>query len=224
MTKQIPILFSHDMIQASIDNRKTQTRRTKGLERINICPDDWVLLDLDENTGIAQFQYKQSNVVVSLTCPYGGTGDRLYLKEDHKLIHLYRERKETLQVDYRFNYNDSGSRRFEIYSLDLDIQAKLDSTKSWGKWRSKLLCFKFMSRVWYERTDLKIQRVQDISEWDAKAEGCYSNPAITSTGQDGTDYRRMFQHLWDSINKDRDHGWHRNEWVWAVSFRRIDKV
>ena len=76
-----------------------------------------------------------------------------------------------------------------------------------------------------EITDVRVQRIGEITEEDAQAEGvvedgslCYMNDARSHQHLDA---RNRFACLWDSINAKRGYGWDTNPWVWAISFRRL---
>ena len=69
---------------------------------------------------------------------------------------------------------------------------------------------RWASRINLEITDIRVERVQDITEEDAKAEGVDWYPAMRAN--------RLFQSLWDSINAKRGYAWDVNPWVWVVEF------
>jgi hypothetical protein len=91
---------------------------------------------------------------------------------------------------------------------------------------------RWASRITLEVTDVRVQRVQDISEEDALSEGVFKKIGATEIGDDietvtggvliyadPSQARHEYRRLWDSI-----HGtgaWDRNDWVWAISFRRV---
>lgn len=102
------------------------------------------------------------------------------------------------------------------------------ATPAWHKRPSQFM-FRKHSRITLEIASVRVERVQDISEADARAEGADPefeidvatfvrgsfDPATAST------YRLGFKHLWDSINKARGYGWSANPGVWVVSFKRL---
>lgn len=113
-----------------------------------------------------------------------------------------------------------------------------------GRLRQGMHMPRWASRITLTVTDVRVQRLQEISEADAKAEGMWSYQTTECDGDprlDGNAYRETcwhwrrdieegdgystaksaFQHLWDSLNVDRGHGWDANPWVAAYTFRPI---
>jgi hypothetical protein len=82
---------------------------------------------------------------------------------------------------------------------------------------------KWACRLWLEVEATRVERVQDITEADAIAEGV-EGPSDTPVcvGDCRTAYGK-FHDLWDSINSASGHGWDRNEWVWVVAYRHIEQ-
>ena len=84
-------------------------------------------------------------------------------------------------------------------------------------WRPSIHMPKLAARIWLEITRVQVEKVQDITEADAKAEG-----AEPVCGLDQKpDYRGGFYFLWDSINAKRGFGWDVNPWVWVVEFKVV---
>jgi len=75
---------------------------------------------------------------------------------------------------------------------------------------------RWASRITLEVTDVRVQRVQEISEEDANAEGMVGSPLHGKFW-----YRENFAGLWDTINAKRGHPWASNPWVWAITFQRL---
>ena len=95
-------------------------------------------------------------------------------------------------------------------------------------WKSSRFMPKLAARLFFEIINIRVERLQDISEVDAKQEGVmvrkghkvkhlWSNePAKQIT------HRQMFEGLWESINDKRGYGWESNPWVWVIEFKRIE--
>lgn len=83
---------------------------------------------------------------------------------------------------------------------------------------SPLFMPRWASRITLEITDVRVQRVQDISVEDAGAEGCgLPDPARGFLGEP----RKVFHLLWESIN-GKKHPWAENPWVWVLTFCKVD--
>jgi hypothetical protein len=84
------------------------------------------------------------------------------------------------------------------------------------RWKPSIHMPREAARLFLRVTDVRAQRVQDISEEDATAEGCYClyEAAIPFQRLDG----QSFQALWDSINAKRGYGWDTNPFIWAYTF------
>ena len=121
-------------------------------------------------------------------CPYGCAGDRLWVRETWK--HAARS-----PVWYRAT----------------------DEGECEGPWTTPIFMPRWASRIMLEITGLRVERVQEISESDAKAEGCSSSDPDSG---DNPTYRRYFQELWESIN-GKKHPWANNDWVWVITFKRV---
>lgn len=152
-----------------------------------------------------------------LHCPYGGPGDRLWVRET-------------------FNRTDPGGLNGLYYY-------RADTGFPWGDayigieaWKPSIFMPREASRITLEITDVRLERVQDISEADAIAEGLYKFSGRQLCGMpevDTWDGRNFFYHpdtraarfdywnLWDKINAKRGFGWDKNPWVWVITFKRI---
>jgi hypothetical protein len=84
------------------------------------------------------------------------------------------------------------------------------------KWTPSIFMKRQHSRITLEITDVRVERVQDITEADAQAEGA------AKYAYHDTPYRYGFQFLWNFINDERGFGWDVNPWVWVVEFRRVE--
>lgn len=141
-------------------------------------------------------------------------GDRIWVRETHALTnkHAYRL---SVGVDQRVNpANDYDA---SVY------RACFDRSTSGLRWRPSIHMPRWASRITLEVTDLRYQRLQDITGVDALAEGCKG--FVSHDGEDGLSPREEFRDLWDSLNGTprkpggQDISWQANPWVMAVTFR-----
>lgn len=223
--KERPILFSASMVHAIMDGRKTETRRTRGLDKINEEPDRWRYVGVASmKHGIHAFHDARANVTVEITCPYGVPGDRLWVREtwapmwsedcnncdsDPDLLDE-RDNCEHFYVEYRA---DTGRKRPGDWP---DPEPNGDFAGAPG-WKPSIHMPRWASRITLEVTSVRAERVQDITEAGAKAEG------VVSSWYENA--RSAFRALWDSINgKKPGRAWEDNPWVWVVGFGMLRKV
>lgn len=124
------------------------------------------------------------------TCPYGQPGDRLWVREKWACL-------------------DPTKRTRVLYAVDRGPKDYL--------WHSPIFMPRWASRLTREITAVRVERVQDITEEDAWAEGFNDDDGYSSA-------RMWFMNIWDSINAKRGYGWDANPWVWVISFKRIRGV
>lgn len=206
--KERPILFSTPMVRAILDGRKTMTRRiVKPQPHIH----HWEIFKsykqtvsvLDTTSGpVYQFNDWNSEKGLShdrnieVKCPYGQVGDILWVRETWKYLDLGPE--------------DSGF----VYKASENGKAWQANDESWT-WKSSIHMPKEACRIRLEITNVRVERLKDISEEDAKAEGVQFNPqapaSITNKGS--------FAKLWQSINGQES--WDMNPWVWVIEFKKI---
>ena len=162
--KERPIIFSGPMVRAILDGTKTQTRLLVKQSPI-AAGVDWALW-YDEKMD-AQMS---STHFARLRCPYGVIGDRLWVREtfycDHMLFGTVRSRRTDAPID--------EMKRMLYYRADVP-SGKFEDADYWGEpgshWKSPIAMPRWASRITLEITDVRVQRLQDITEDDAKAEG-----------------------------------------------------
>lgn len=213
-----PILFSAPMVRALLDGRKTQTRRV-----LKPQP-DWLPEVRSTRNGNGPFFWPVGALgqqcgrpVLAKEARYA-VGDRLWVRETWCEGFDYDEDDKPLNCD-------SGPRIFYAASecprwYDTDADEWRDSPK----WRPSIFMRRAASRLTLTVTDVRVERLQDISEEDAIAEGIEH---VTTTNS-GHFYRNFqnpdcplmaygaYRSLWDSINGDG--AWEANPWVTAISF------
>ena len=215
MTNARPILFSPPMIRALLEGRKTQTRRIikpqpqpndgKGLHPVRPyhTPQGkwtWVLAATGHGDGTSG-EY----------CPYGQAGDLLWVRESYA----------PKRVD--------GSPHVPLYRADHPTDDRVPG--QYGRpWKPSIHMPRYASRLSLEITDVRVQRLQDISEEDAIAEGIQVDEC-GHTVHEGDDIawgsaKGAFAELWESIHGDGS--WAANPWVWVLAFNvhhgNVDKL
>lgn len=203
------ILMSGDMVRAILDGTKSQTRRVvkfpAHVSQKNCVPMRWE--EQPEAWRLAG-QYGGQQLICSRTDdvgvwaiqgPYGEPGDRLWIRETW--------------CPYP---------KKPIYRADYGAFTPLRDGFG-GPWKPSIYMPRRASRLTLEITDVRVQRLQEISQADAKAEGAQIPEIIyPDSPREAYVYAENFRLIWDSLNKKRGHGWDTNPFVWAISFRRIE--
>ena len=223
-----PILFNTDMVRAILEGRKTCTRRVikdvSELEFIGISSTDGDIFDH------AAFGYGNFNdivnakIVKSIKAPYL-PGDILWVRETWTKLYKVDANGFTQWDKEKIYYAADGDPDIEL--VDEDGFLKEDRRI---KWKPSIHMPKSLARIFLEVTSVRAERLKDITEDGAKAEGAIST-AIEN--EDGTDYVGLyaienFREIWNStIKKEERHkyGWKANPWVWVIEFKeKIRKV
>lgn len=198
--KERPILFSGAMVRAILEGRKTQTRRVLKLPRWST--QDWDDFEVYEN-GVAETICASTGCSAVVLCPYGKKGDRLWVRETWRTINDQPLSECVNHKDLQFAA-DADEAEFAIFRFRPSIHLP-----RWG------------SRITLEVTDIRVQRLQEISEEDAIAEGV---PPFNWSDRKSLRPVPAFQSFWNSINKTRGFGWDVNPWVWVVSFKCVEPL
>lgn len=207
--KERPILFSAPMVRAILDGRKTVTRRpVKGLST------SFAVTTAADESPLNGVCWKVGGPIIR--CPYGKPGDRLYVRETC-FINDYRE--AGVPVDERasceIHYRADGNPDFE-------------GEEELIRWRPSIHMPRWACRILLEITDVRVERLQDISEEQALEEGVrlYTDHAelgdwyhVDGIKTYSASPRKSFELLWSSINGADS--WKANPWVWIVEFKRV---
>lgn len=216
-----PILFSAPMVRAILDGRKTQTRR---IVQPGASQREWLtsgLLASMRNpamvSGGAAFEHPLGGPGTVIRCPYGAVGDRLWVRETwapHPDDHQDPPEWVVFRADRGWwGCGDTSTRTTRRLGV-------LDDSYRELRWRPSIHMPRAASRITLEITGIRAERLQDISEEDARAEGVDCDPQIEEAVP-GCGARLEFQALWGMINGARA-PWSSNPWVWVVSFRRVE--
>ena len=199
--KERPIIFNTEMVKAIKDGRKTQTRRLRGLKKINIRPDDWELIDTIGY--LWKFHNKIDGYTIIIKCPYGQVGDKLYVRE-------------SWATDRGYNHLMPSE-----LPHNPDLIFYLTDWPKVDKKRPSIHMPRWASRIELEITEIRAERLQEITPEDALNEGIPSYPEHDNHPLHPAE--RTINHfiaLWNSIN-GKKYPWDSNPWVWRIEFRRI---
>jgi len=194
-----PILFNGPMVRAILDGRKTQTRRV-------VKPQPKGTPELG---GFGRLWFDGRD---DMQCPYGVRGDRLWVREAWKSNSTFNDQPpRDIPPGCRVFYLADPS-----YSPDA------------ARYRHARFMPRWASRITLEVTGVRVERLQEISEEDADAEGFGGDfphavmpelfPDADEAGQ--LSIPQCYRILWESINGEGS--WEANPWVWAITFRRLD--
>ncbi|WP_409302983.1 hypothetical protein [Pseudomonas sp. KCJK8993] len=221
--KERPILFSAPMVRAILDGRKTVTRRP--------VKADWIQSDrAPMNTAPGLFHFWCSG---EHACPYGEPGQRLWVRESFwhagGYVQTYPEDdvgswSGSRRVHYRADGNPPNEpNRHYPNGLRNGSYSAAEPNKIWRA-RPSIHMPRWACRILLEITDVRVERLQNISEEQAQAEGVqrdsdgWADYLMPST-QCCLTPRESFKTLWASISGAK--AWDANPWVWVVEFRRV---
>jgi hypothetical protein len=181
------------------------------------------ITDSTKRSDIGKYHWAESNATGThtrsalFTCPFGAVGDRLWVRETFNGFWL--------DDDVIQEIKDGISKASELCSYRADFP---DSSVAFEGWTPSIHMPRWASRITLEITGVRVERLQDISEADAAAEGVppvgdllpdYSDTYLTPKGDFAT-AKVAFQRLWESIYKPES--WQANPWVWVIEFRRVE--
>lgn len=219
-----PILFNTEMVQAILDGRKTCTRRVvKPQPKSKLC----YAFAGSHKSRIGKWGYPSKTAykywnesyklpdniseeeLEKLWNPPCHTDDILYVRETwYKGLERY---------IYRADYSDTE----KFYRDGKEIEMK---------WHPSIHMPKEAARIWLKVTDVRVERLQEITEDGAKAEGAIDNRGFIHSPENEYDSihtaREHFTEIWNSTIKKSDlnrYGWDANPWVWVIEFERCEK-
>lgn len=205
-----PILFSAPMVRAILEGRKTQTRRIvkpQPPSRYNWNQYDGSEWFWNDRQGDDDMMGWWPSYEFGQKCPYGKVGELLWVRE------TWRETGSAQMASG--SIPKFGNRNQVAYFVDGEHD---------GPWRPSIFMPRWASRITLKITDVRVQRLQDISESDAIAEGIEQEDGHWKDYLDGdssyaTSAIFSYKSLWQSINGADS--WDANPWVWVIEFKRL---
>lgn len=219
--KDHSILYNSPMVRAILSGQKTQTRRV-----VNPQPKNGWQIETPPVFGrITSPHSKRGKFGVFIRrgvgtdfpeidlipCPYGQPGDRLWVRETWA-------KNEGSAGGFCYRADHSGACAYEAHDL-----AKGLVTHKVSKWKPSIHMPRAASRITLEITGVRVEKLKDIAEEDARAEGCKAAcPTMDESYAPIYTYREGYAQLWESINGAGS--WEANPWVWTIDFRRIQPL
>lgn len=217
--KERPILFNSEMVLAILNGKKTQTRRL-----INPQP-------IEDKVWSGGFKIATKKITISTKtfnrfggardddptpCPFGKVGDRLWVRETFAIVpRTAYAQSENCQQIIKPNCNHDTA----------IFRAGWERSTGGIRWKPSIHMPRWASRITLEITAVRVERLNDISQNDAIAEGCELPnlpPEVSGVSADFiADQRTSFAILWNRINGAGAGCWSKNPWVWVVEFKRL---
>lgn len=244
MRTERPILFSGPMVRAILEGRKTVTRRVIK-PRMRSADSQFVLVQRQDGSWSPIHTFDESPMDARgtehpITCPYGNVGNHLWVRESWQDVHPVQVADGRYSqagqagipgppgVTYRTIYRADGpypcvyhshAHPYRCLQPDPEHASTWEAESGYTGWTPSIHMPRWASRILLEITDVRIERLQDISEEQAIAEGVRS--CERDIDPDGNDYSpvELFGGLWVKLNGMDS--WSANPWVWVVEFRRI---
>ena len=236
MMKERPILFSGPMVRAILDGHKTQTRRV-------VIPQPWI-----NDVGQWQWEHKKGQHVafhpdldeqhypgtkLQHVCPYGVPSTRLWVRETFVL-------ESNLGLAGLAEYPPPFGDTRPVQWVDMPDEGLVWSQPHYRatdpvpdlayddrddphcRWRPSIHMPRWASRITLEVEAVRVERLQEIDAYDAKAEGCDMHPGSRDKQQSWEqEVLEEYEALWDILNAKRGYGWDTNPWVWVIGFKRV---
>ena len=220
-----PMLFSTPLVQAIQAGRKTQTRRPVKWPKWADVERDWPALV--ESCALAR--YVDGRPVSLMQAP-ALPGDLLYVRETWQIA----TGREAGDLGAAIRYRD-----MEIQPVTMPASKPLPLGLTWDRWRPSIHMPRWAARIWLRVTDVRVERVKDITASAAVAEGarffdegslepdCFGGRGSgwsmgdpRSFGETLGSARMAFANAWIALYGQE--AWDANPWVWAISFERVE--
>lgn len=244
--KERGMIFNSEMVRAILDGRKTQTRRIMKVQPESNQLGLLLITDSTKHSDIGKYHWAESNATGNhvrsklFSSPFGAVGERIWVRETWATL----VNEDGCYVDWEDNlckgdersaariYRASCEQRpgdYGLWSIPDDAYWKPHTKehKFEGAWRPSIHMPRWASRILLEITDVRVERLNAISEEDARAEGIIDGgclncgePEPCGCANPEPDATDAFAYLWQSIYGQDN--WNANPWVWVIEFKRVE--
>lgn len=223
-----PILFNTQMVRAIMDGRKSCTRRM-----VKPQPDEKHTYPLGfvtdstekKEVGCFGFGINEYGGSIQYAKPQYQPGDILYVRETWERFECW-----NCDGDERGNCPKEPKKSVLDKTCGCYMYRATDEISGDAKWHPSIHMPKEAARIWLKVTDVRVERLQDITEDGAEAEGAIDNRGLIHSPENEYDRiytaREHFIEIWDRTIKKSDldiYGWDANPWVWVIEFERCEK-
>jgi hypothetical protein len=207
--KERPILFSAPMVRALLAGTKTQTRRAIKPQPTHFNP-----------AGVPRIASSDGPSKL-IACRYGESGDRLWVKETFVAFGHWETRFSQKKRRDEWHFVDltlETAREYRFDDADTDARRLAGAAPTWHR-RPSIFMPRAASRLLLSNESVRVERLQDISEADAEAEGVDFMRHIPDADETLTAIE-LYEILWEAINGAGS--WALNPWVWGVDFKQVE--
>lgn len=191
------MIFNGPMVKAILSGQKTQTRRTMKVQPV-LNGSFYEVYGAGWSKGVKSVPVVNGHSL-SNNCPFGAVGDRIWVRET-----------------FAKGLSTKSTLAFRATHKPEDLE---DGFWETIKWTPSIHMPRWASRILLEITNVRVERLNDISEEDAQAQGV--TPSAHAITPPEAVYRVGFSELWRSIYGDEN--WEKNPWVWVIEFKRVQE-
>ncbi len=213
--KERGMIFNGEMVRAILDGRKTQTRRLIKWKQTRFT-------EIGEREDGSKWPWSEDAEHACdfwHPCPFGAVGDRIWVREAFR---VHSRATDVATLVYKSSERNSWTE--QTHRVPVAVCNKPATPE---KWTPSLHMPRWASRILLEITDVRVERLNAISEEDARAEGIIDGGCLNcgepepcgcdNPEPDATD---AFAYLWQSIYGQEN--WNADPWVWVIEFKRVE--
>ncbi|EBE4782500.1 hypothetical protein FHK17_24645 [Salmonella enterica] len=201
--KERGMIFNGEMVRAILEGRKTQTRRPFNWRRQPAME----MAERDDGSLWPWAEDCERGGDIWFACPFGEVGDRIWVRETFR---VHSRATDVATLVYRASVRNSWTE--QTHRVPVAVCNKPATPE---KWTPSIHMPRWASRITLEITDVRVERLNSISDSDASKEGC-----CIADMESGDCLSDVFTRLWTSIYGDDS--WQANPWVWVIEFKRVE--